>query len=40
MEDLRNEGSKGRFVMWVLIIFILLIILLIWVYQMNFKLLP
>lgn len=40
MEDLKNQGSKGRFVMWLLIVFILLIILLIAVYQMNFKLLP
>ncbi len=40
MEDLKNQGSKGRFVMWVLIIFILLIGMLIWVYQMNFKGLP
>jgi hypothetical protein len=40
MEDLKNQGSKGRFVMWVLIIFILLISVLIWVYKMNFKGLP
>lgn len=40
MEDIKNQGSKGRFVMWILIAFILLISVLIWVYQMNFKLLP
>lgn len=40
MEDIRNKDGKGRFVMWVIIAFVLLIILLVSVYQMNFKLLP
>lgn len=40
MEDIRNEGSKGRFVFWLITVFILLLVLLIWVYQMNFELLP
>ena len=40
MDHLRNEGGKGRFVMWVIIAFILLLTLLISVYQLNFKLLP
>lgn len=40
MEELRNQGSKGRFVLWVIVIFILLIILLVSIYQMNFELLP
>lgn len=39
-DNIRNLGSKGRFVMWVIIAFILLLILLISVYQMNFELLP
>lgn len=40
MEEIKNEGQKGRFVMWVIIAFILLISMFIWIYQMNFKLLP
>lgn len=39
-DNIRNLGSKGRLVMWVIIAFILLLILLISVYQMNFELLP
>ncbi len=40
MEDIRNEGTKGRFVMWIIVAFVLLLILLISVYQMNFRGLP
>lgn len=40
MEELKNQGSKGRFIMWIIIGFILFMILVIAIYQMNFKLLP
>lgn len=39
-DNIRNLGTKGRFVMWVIIAFVLLVSLLIYVYQMNFQLLP
>jgi len=35
MEDIKNLGWKGRFVMWFIIIFILLIVLCVWIYGMN-----
>ena len=34
---IENEGKKGRFVMWAIIYFLLFVILLIYIYQLNGK---
>lgn len=35
MDHIENQGKKGRFLMWVIIVFVLLILLLTWIYKMN-----
>lgn len=40
MEDIKNLGSKGRLIMWILILFILFIVMLVWIYKMNLDSLP
>ena len=37
-DHIENEGKKGRFMMWAIIYFTLFIILLIYLYQVNGKL--
>ena len=36
-DHIENEGKKGKFVMWTLIYITLFIILLIYLYQVNMK---
>ncbi len=40
MDHIENQGKKGRFLMWVIIIFVLLILLLTWIYRMNMNGVP
>ncbi|WP_255785124.1 hypothetical protein [Membranihabitans maritimus] len=35
MDHIKNQGKKGRFVMWIIIVFILLVLLFTWIYKMN-----
>ncbi len=36
-DHIENEGQKGKFMMWFIIYFLLFIILLIYLYQVNSK---
>lgn len=39
-DHIENAGKKGRFVMWLIIYFLLFIMLLVYLYRYNFKFLP
>lgn len=36
-DHIENEGKKGKFMMWFIIYFLLFVILLIYLYQVNSK---